>query len=200
MSGSDQSPVFGESVELGETCATGRLLVLVSGLPGVGKSALVEELVPRLGAVCLSRDAARLSLDSGRLRRLVETLAWRLAGRRLASTQRRAGQSLELSVAQHLASDRCVIVEAVAETPLRARLRGLAVEHHATFVQVECVLSDRAEHDRRLARRSEGEQFWRNVVDGIQSSYEPPRDCLSIDTGVAPAEAATRVLRFVNLD
>jgi hypothetical protein len=92
-----------------------------------------------------------------------------------------------------------VIVEAVAETPLRARARGLAVEQHATFVQVECVLSDCGEHHRRLARRSEGEQFC-NVVDGIQSSYQPPRDSLSIDTAVAPAEAATRALRFVDLD
>jgi predicted kinase len=200
MRGSDQSPAVGEPAGAGELCLTGRLLVLVSGLPGVGKSVLVDELAPRLGAVRVSRDAARLSLDSGRLRRLVEALAWRLAGRRLASTQRRAGQVLELSVAEHLASNRCVIVEAVAEDSLRARLRGLAVEHDAAFVQVECVLSDRAAHNRRLARRSEGEQFWRSVVDGLQRSYQPSPDCLRIDTGVAPAEAAARVLRFVSLD
>lgn len=198
MCASDQSPVFGEPADRGEWRHTGRRLVLVSGLPGVGKSVLVEELAPRLGAVRLSRDAARLSLDSGRLRRLVEALAWRLAGRRLASTQRRAGRILELSVAEHLASNGCVIVEAVAEDSLRSRLRGLAVEHDATFVQVECVLSDRAAHDRRLARRLEGEQFWRSVIDGLQRSYEPPPDCLRIDTGVAPAKAAERVLRYVS--
>lgn len=53
--------------------------MLVSGLPGVGKSVLAKELAPRLGAVSLARDDARLGLDSGRLRRLVESLVWRLA-------------------------------------------------------------------------------------------------------------------------
>lgn len=127
-------------------------------------------------------------------------LAWRLAGRRLASTQRRAGQILELSVDEHLASNRCVIVEAVAEQPLRARLRGLAAAHDATFVQVECVLSDRAAHNRRLALRPEGGRFWRNVVDARQNDYQPPPDCLRIDTGVAPEEAAGGVLRFMGLN
>lgn len=176
---------------------SGQLLVLVSGLPGVGKSVLVEELAPRLGAVIVSRDGARLALDTGRTRRLVEALVWRSAGRRLATTQRRAGQVLEQTVAQHLESSRSVVVEAVAEDALRAQLREMAVTYQATFVQVECVLSDRAEHHRRLARRAEGERFWRGVVDRIQNGYQPPPKCLRIDTTAPADEAADRILAFV---
>ena len=174
--------------------------MLVSGLPGVGKSVLVEELAPRLGAAITSRDAARLALDTGRTRRLVEALVWRSAGRRLAGTQRRAGEVLSLTVEQHLESSRSVVVEAVAGDALRAQLRRLAVTYHATFVQIECVLSDRAEHHRRLAVRVEGERFWRGVVARIQDGYQPPPKCLRVDTTAAPDEAADRILTFLRSD
>lgn len=39
---------------------SGRVVVLVSGLPEVGKSVLVDALAPRLGAAVASRDAARI--------------------------------------------------------------------------------------------------------------------------------------------
>jgi hypothetical protein len=90
-----------------------------------------------------------------------------------------------------------VIVEAVAEEPLRARLRELTVHHAAIFVQVECVLGDSGEHYRRLALRVEGERFWRGVVGQIQSQCRPSAECLRIDAGAPPAELAEHVLAFV---
>ena len=54
------------------------VLVLVSGLPGVGKSALVNQLAPRLRAAVVPRDAARLGLARSRLPRLTEALVWRV--------------------------------------------------------------------------------------------------------------------------
>ncbi len=179
---------------------SGTMLILVSGLPGVGKSVLVQELAPRLAAGICSRDAARLGSDSGSLRRAVEALVWRFAGRRLASTQQRAGRILESAVAEQLESNGSVIVEAVAEDALRQRLQELALQYGATFVQVECVLSDRSEHHRRLGLRAEGEQFWLGVVGRIQKSYQPPPDCVRIDTQAAPDELAERILAFVRSD
>ncbi len=64
-------------------------LVVVSGFPGVGKSALAQALAPRLCAAIVSRDAARLGLRTRGPKHLVELVAWRLAHRRLAGTQLR---------------------------------------------------------------------------------------------------------------
>jgi 2-phosphoglycerate kinase len=50
------------------------MLVLVSGLPGVGKSSLVDSLAPRIGAVVISRDQARLS--ASHVRRLMDSVVW----------------------------------------------------------------------------------------------------------------------------
>jgi predicted kinase len=200
MGAGDQHLDVGELADGSGSRVHRPLLMLVSGLPGVGKSVLVAELAPRVGAVILSRDGARLGLDSGRLTRLVESLVWRLARRRLAGTQRRAGRVLERSVGMQLESNRSVIVEAVAEDALRERLHAMAVAHGAAFVQVECVLSDRAEHHRRLGMRAEGERFWRGVVGGIRNGYQPPAECLRIDTTAAPDQAVERILALVRLD
>lgn len=93
-----------------------------------------------------------------------------------------------------------MIVEAVAEDALRERLHAIAVAQGAAFVQVEGVLSDRAEHHRRLGLRAEGERFWRGVVRGIQNGYQPPAECLRIDTTAAPDDAVERILALVRPD
>ena len=119
----DQERDAPEPGDVTESRLSGPMLILVSGLPGVGKSVLVQELAPRLAAGICSRDAARLGSDAGGLRRSVEALVWRFAGRRLASTQQRAGRILESAVAEQLESNGSVIVEAVAEDALRQRLQ-----------------------------------------------------------------------------
>jgi len=176
---------------------SGRVVVLVSGLPGVGKSVLVDALAPRLGAAVASRDAARIGSTPGGPRGLTEAIAWRFAHRRLASAQRRAGLILEATVAQHLDAGRSVVVEAVAEPALRQRLRVVALDHDAGFVQLECVLSNRAEHYRRLGLRTEGERFWRTVVASIESGYQVPAECLSLDTSATPNEVADWALSLI---
>ena len=165
--------------------------------PGVGKSALVNELAPRLRAAVVSRDAARLGLARSRRRRLTEALVWTVAHRRLAGTQREAGQIVEATVAQQLESARSVIVEAVAEDALRQRLRQLAARRGARMVEVECVLTNSTEHQRRVSLRKEGERFWRSVLDMLRTGYQPPETCLRIETQAAPNELAERVLSHI---
>jgi predicted kinase len=174
------------------------LLVLVSGLPGVGKSTLVGELASRLDAAVISRDAARLSLPSQGFRRLVELLVWRLAQRRLAATQRRAGLIVTTTTAEHLQNGRSVIVEAVADQELRERIREVAAAHHARLIEVECALSDRTEHHRRLSMRAEGERFWRRLLVKLEAGYAPPADCVRLDTRAAPEQLADRVLTHID--
>jgi predicted kinase len=142
------------------------MLVLVLGLPGVGKSSMVDSLAPRIGAVVVSRDQARLSAP--RTRRLIDSLAWKLVHRRLRSTQRRAGRIVAATVERHLGEGRSVIVEAVAEPSFRAYMRDLAAAQNATFVQIECECADRGEHHRRLASRP---GFWRHALPRIEAAY-----------------------------
>jgi predicted kinase len=183
---------------LGPDARVGQWLILVSGLPGVGKSALVAELAPRLGASVVSRDAARLSLRPRGPRRLAETLAWRLAHRRLTSTQRRAGRLLQATIVEELQAGRPVIVEVVAEAPLRQRLCELAAAHGARMLEVECVLSDRGEHRRRLGLRPEGERFWQALVADLEIGYEQPERCLRIDTQAPAEKLADRVIAHID--
>ena len=155
----------------------------------MGKSSLVGSLAPRIGAVVVSRDQARLS--AGPMRRLVDSLAWRLFHRRLRSTQRRAGRIVAATVQRHLDKGRSVVVEVVAEPSFRARMRALAAAQDATFAQIECECPDRGEHHRRLATRP---GFWRHALPWIEATYDPPReDCLRIQTTATPDELATSV-------
>ena len=165
------------------------MLVLVSGLPGVGKSSLVDSLAPRIGAVVVSRDQARLS--ASRVRRLMDSLVWKFFHRRLCSTQRRAGRIVAATAERHLDKGRSVIVEVVAEPSFRAHMRALATAQNATFAQIECECPDRSEHHRRLATRP---GFWRHALPRIEATYEPPReDCLRVQTTATPEQLATLV-------
>ncbi len=75
------------AVKGSSSCGT-QAVVLVSGLPAVGKSTLVGELAPLLGAVALSRDQARLSARG--LPRVIDAVSRRLLHRRLRRIQRLA--------------------------------------------------------------------------------------------------------------
>jgi predicted kinase len=163
------------------------LVVLVSGLPGVGKTTLITDLAPRLSAVVISRDQARLTARS--LPRFMDRVAFRLFHRRLRRTQARAGRVLLAQLHHHLGRGDSVIVEAVAETELRQRLRAMCAKHDAQFVQVECVC-DPLEHRRRLDGRS---KFWLDVVERIAADYQPPAECLTIESSGRPADAGHAV-------
>jgi uncharacterized protein len=89
------------------------LLVVVSGLPGSGKTTLSAALSERIGAVALSRDLARQQA-SGRLAAM-DRLFTRLTGRHRRGRQKQAGHRLQLAVAGELAAGRPVVVEAVAD-------------------------------------------------------------------------------------
>jgi predicted kinase len=169
------------------------MLVLVSGLPGVGKSSLVDSLAPRIGASVISRDQARLS--AGHPRRLIDSLAWKLFHRRLRTIQRRAGRIVAATVERHLDNGRSVLVEVVAEPSFRAQMRTLAAAHNATFAQIECECPDRGEHHRRLATRP---GFWRHALPRIEATYDPPReDCLRVQTTATPEQLATLVVAWL---
>jgi uncharacterized protein len=85
------------------------LLVVISGLPGTGKTTLVAALSERTGAIALSRDLARQQ-TGGRLAAL-DRVFTRLSGRYRRGRQQEAGRRLQIAVAGELAAGRPVLVE-----------------------------------------------------------------------------------------
>jgi predicted kinase len=168
---------------------SGQLLLLVSGLPAVGKSAVVSELGPLLNATQLSRDEVRRSAPP--LSRLVDAVAFRVLRRRLAGIQYWATAGLLDKVAVELRADRCVIVEALAEPQLRHDLAQLATAATARFVVVECRCEDKIEYARRLATRP---RHWKAVVRRLEKTHSPADEVLSVDTSGSSKSSADAIL------
>jgi predicted kinase len=131
------------------------LTILISGLPGTGKSTLATCLGQRIGAVAMSRDQARQEV-SGPLR-LLDRGFIRLFGAYRRGLQEQANRRLEKAVADELVAGRPVVVEVVADRVLRRQLERLAAEHGTSIRSIEVTCSDATELARRLrSRRATG--------------------------------------------
>lgn len=120
----------------------GPVLIVLSGLPGTGKSTVAAALAARLGAVHLSVDPIEDALLAAGLPRSWETgvAAYEAAGVM-------ARQNLWLGTA--------VVVDAVNDSePARDTWRRAAAGARAGLVFVLLALDDVAEHRRRLAGRT----------------------------------------------
>ena len=169
-----------------------QLMLLISGLPAVGKSSLIAELGLRLDATLLSRDEVRRS--AGPLRRLGDVVSFRLLGRRLTVVQRRATTGLLDAVRVELLTGRSVIVEALAEPELRHELTQLATTSEARFIVVECHCSDEAEYHRRLATRR---GHWSEAARRLALTHEPDHAAIRVDTSGSSTSSAEAILAAI---
>jgi predicted kinase len=121
-----------------------RRLVVMSGLPGSGKTRIAEGVAGRLGLPVLSVDPIESAMISAGLEKSFETgLAAYLVARDVA--------------AQHLRRGHGVVVDAVsAEEVAKGLWRQLAAEFGQPLTIIEMCLADRAEHRRRIEFRREG--------------------------------------------
>jgi uncharacterized protein len=147
------------------------MLILVSGLPGTGKSTLGSELGSHLDAIVLSRDWAREEL----LPVVARSRKWLsdAARRRLRMghprwAQRRAADLLDSVARRHLLQGRSVLLEMVASPDDRRRWARLAQSLDSPYVQVECFCSDAEVHMGRLAERS---AKWTEIVERVAEVY-----------------------------
>jgi predicted kinase len=116
-------------------------LIVMSGLPGTGKSTIAERVAERLKLPILSVDPIESAIIRAGIPRSFATgLAAYLVAEALAGEQLTLGNS--------------VLIDAVnAEEEGKDVWRGLASRHGIELIVLQVIVSDRAEHKQRIATR-----------------------------------------------
>ena len=157
------------------------MLIVMSGLPGVGKTAISRELAIATGAVHLRIDSIEQALRSA---------GWRVEGEGYAVAYALAADNLALG--------RTVIADCVNPWPLtRAAWRAVAERSGVRAVEIEVVCSDLAEHRRRVEQRQpdiDGHQLpsWQDVVERDYRPWDDPR--LVLDTARSGIAACVQAI------
>jgi len=168
------------------TTSAPRLIVL-AGLPGVGKSTVAREIARALGASWLRVDTIEAAMLKAGLPRSFKTgLAAYVVAGDLAEARLELGGD--------------VVIDAVnAVEPARQMWRDLADARGARLTFVEVVCADPAEHRRRLAARELATPplptpTWEEV-EAVALDYLPwTEPVLRLDATRPPAENLMRVL------
>ena len=143
----------------------GGVLVVVSGLPGSGKSSLADAIAVELGAVVLSVDP-------------IEAAIWRAGITPCFETGVAAYEVAAALAEQQLRLGLDVIADAVSSTePARGMWRDVATRAGERLFVVEVICSDTDLHRQRLTGRERGidgfpEPSWDEVLER-QAEWEP---------------------------
>jgi predicted kinase len=166
------------------------VLVLMSGLPGVGKSAIADVLGERLRAAVIPVDEIEAAILRSGVERSFETgLAAYQVGAALAAHQLRLGMSVVADAANYLEVGRQIWWSAAEE---------LGVDVRA----IEVVCSDETAHRRRLASRERGlepfpEPTWAEVMRRRTETEPWSRDRLVLDSARSLVHNVQQALDYV---
>jgi len=143
------------------------VLVVLTGLPGTGKSAVADALGAALPAAVLARDRIEAGLWAG-------GLAAELGSGRAAY------DVMSALAAEQLALGQPVVLDSVATTEtIREPWRRTAEHHAAPLRVIECVCSDERVHRSRLEQRRRDIPGWYELtwsgVEDVRARYEPWR-------------------------
>jgi predicted kinase len=163
-----------------------QMLIVLGGLPGVGKTTIARELARRLPAVHIRIDSIEQALRPA----VAEMEDWGYrVGYALAEDNLRLGMT--------------VVADSVNPIEMtRAAWRSVAERAGARMLQIEIVCSNPSEHRRRVETRApdiaaQGLPMWTDVVE---RQYEPWPDAdVVVDTSHESFETITeRLARTVN--
>jgi predicted kinase len=159
---------------------TSQKLIIVSGLPGSGKSTVADGLSRALSMPMFSIDPIEAAMWRNGLDKKQTGIAAYEVAAALADEQLRLGHS--------------VIIDAVnpVEAP-RAGWRALAAKYRADLKIIECICANEATHRRRIEARRRNidgmpEIPWSRVLER-RAEYEPWTDeRLTLDTSIGTSE------------
>jgi predicted kinase len=166
------------------------VLIVLSGLPGTGKSAIAQRISIARKLPVLSVDPIESAIVRAGIPRSFETgLAAYVVAGALAESMLVAGLS--------------PVIDAVnAGEPARSWWRELAQQRDTELRIIECVISDEAEHAARVGTRDRGlaipEPTWPDVVRR-RAEWEPwPDDHLTVDSVNELASNVAAVLAYLD--
>jgi predicted kinase len=157
------------------------MLIVLGGLPGVGKTAIANEMARVLGAVHIRIDSIELAiLGSGITAASIDDAGYRV-GYAVAEDNLRLG---------HI-----VIADSVNPWPVtRDAWLHAAARAHASAVEIEIVCSDDREHRRRVEQRLEsGGPTWEEVVSRDYRAWG--RAHIVVDTAGRSVEQCVATIR-----
>lgn len=152
-------------------------LIVFSGLPGTGKSALAEALGKECGIPVFAKDWLEATLLRSGLKPTTEDKPLGFAGYEL----------LTVLAERQLMLGQSVILDSVAATEsIRRRWRQLAQGYEADWRVIECICSVESVHRSRLRDRKRNIPGWHELewseVERVKGYYLPWEDeCLKLD-------------------
>ena len=166
-------------------------LILISGLPGSGKSTVAESLAAKLSVPLFSVDPIESSILKSGLKRSFETgLAAYLVAEALAGEQLKRGLS--------------VIIDAVNPVQeARDMWHNLVRKQKATLIIIECVL-DRELHKERIASRRRNmhgipEVTWEDVENRHKQYVPWKEERLVLDTAIPHEKNVKKALDYIHV-
>ncbi len=160
-------------------------LIIFSGLPGTGKSALAEDAGRALGVPVFAKDWLQASLGA----------SWRAGGSISAEIDDTLGYAsydlLTTLAERQLMLGQSAILDSVATfARIRDQWRTLAQQYGAGWKVVECVCSDVDLHKNRVLGRERAIPDWHELswpdVAAVAQRYQPWQEPRLVVDSVAP--------------
>jgi predicted kinase len=171
-------------------------LIVFSGLPGTGKSALAEALAREFDVPVFAKDWLEATLLRCELVPANEEKSLGSAGYEL----------LTILAERQLLLGQSVILDSVASTQsIRSTWRELADKYKAEWIVIECICSDEQVHCARLGTRQRGIPGWHELdwseVERVKGYYHPwDEDRLILDVLQPLEENLKHLFEYLRLE